>query len=580
MSPLFLIPLLLMIVLAHIGIVLYAALRMTNQRERLPWLAGMVTLSAVAIGVFMLIAPDGVVANKIGRGVWLMLALGALLGLFGALVIVDLSQPSQRRRLLTGWGALMAVWATLLLLAVLTTPGVAIPRSIWVANPTATDFAALVAIIGFALSGLVLIGLGFSFFYQARLPESANRALFWVLAGAALLTGIVLISSNDRLLTLLGITVQTIVLAGAAYACVQHRVFDIRGNLSQTLTLLLLTVLTAALLFGTLYAVTGLNLNARRDGLSVIAGLALLVALLYIPMRRLLEVLIDRLFNVRLVDPSQATREFNRRVAHAVELDDLAQLASLTLNRVLGVRRSGLILVNSSAQDSLELMLIPGGSFGAETKDKTVSIPVGSMFYRAIAADHRAVTQFDLEYDAQYADVGEPALGFFKQLQMSAYAPIIMDNIMMGLLVAGPKLTDAAYTQGDIQLLMTLAQQTGFALRNARLVSDLQHLNATMRALNRGLGDANSELAQLDSVKTDFVTIASHELRTPLAQIRGYTDIIDTINEQGMLDQSQTTVLVTNLRKATERMEELIAAMLDVSQLDVDAMDLRFAPTT
>ncbi|MBC8097878.1 MAG: HAMP domain-containing histidine kinase, partial [Armatimonadetes bacterium] len=127
---------------------------------------------------------------------------------------------------------------------------------------------------------------------------------------------------------------------------------------------------------------------------------------------------------------------------------------------------------------------------------------------------------------------------------------------------------------------MTLAQQTGFALRNARLVSDLQHLNATMRALNRGLGDANSELAQLDSVKTDFVTIASHELRTPLAQIRGYTDIIDTINEQGMLDQSQTTVLVTNLRKATERMEELIAAMLDVSQLDVDAMDLRFAPTT
>jgi signal transduction histidine kinase len=47
-----------------------------------------------------------------------------------------------------------------------------------------------------------------------------------------------------------------------------------------------------------------------------------------------------------------------------------------------------------------------------------------------------------------------------------------------------------------------------------------------------------------------------------------------------MLDQDQTATLVGNLRKATERMEELISAMLDVSQLDVDAMDLRFTQTS
>jgi signal transduction histidine kinase len=76
------------------------------------------------------------------------------------------------------------------------------------------------------------------------------------------------------------------------------------------------------------------------------------------------------------------------------------------------------------------------------------------------------------------------------------------------------------------------------------------------------------------------VTIASHELRTPLAQIRGYTDIIDALNDQGMLDQDQIRGMVANLRKASERMEELISAMLDVSQLDVNAMDLRFAQTS
>ena len=47
-----------------------------------------------------------------------------------------------------------------------------------------------------------------------------------------------------------------------------------------------------------------------------------------------------------------------------------------------------------------------------------------------------------------------------------------------------------------------------------------------------------------------------------------------------MLDQDQMAGMVSNLRKATERMEELIGAMLDVSQLDVNAMDLRFAQTS
>src|SRR5690606_29318716 len=105
-------------------------------------------------------------------------------------------------------------------------------------------------------------------------------------------------------------------------------------------------------------------------------------------------------------------------------------------------------------------------------------------------------------------------------------------------------------------------------------------LNTSMRVLNAELEEANEQLEKLDSVKTDFITIASHELRTPLAQIRGYTDIIDALNEQGMLDKDQISGMVANLRKATERTETLIADMLFVSQLDVDAMDLRMTQTT
>ncbi len=87
-------------------------------------------------------------------------------------------------------------------------------------------------------------------------------------------------------------------------------------------------------------------------------------------------------------------------------------------------------------------------------------------------------------------------------------------------------------------------------------------------------------MRRLDSVKSDFITIASHELRTPLAQVLGYADIIGALNEQGTLDSEQIAEMVGNLRKASERMEELIAAMLDVSQLDVNAMNLHYTETS
>src|SRR5207237_455051 len=139
------------------------------------------------------------------------------------------------------------------------------------------------------------------------------------------------------------------------------------------------------------------------------------------------------------------------------------------------------------------------------------------------------------------------------------------------------KNNDNPFYPQDLELLATIANQTGVALRNSRLVADLRKASDEMQTLNKDMASTKERVEQLDAVKTDFVTIASHELRTPLAQIRGYTDIIDALSDQQMLDPDQISGLTNNLRKATDRMERLIGDMLDVSQLGLDAMDLRFA---
>jgi signal transduction histidine kinase len=107
-----------------------------------------------------------------------------------------------------------------------------------------------------------------------------------------------------------------------------------------------------------------------------------------------------------------------------------------------------------------------------------------------------------------------------------------------------------------------------------------RQLKAQVEALRISHAAAQEQMQRLDEVKSDFITIASHELRTPLAQIRGCADVLDALYEADALDSDELGNMIVNIRKASERMEELIAAMLDVSQLDVNAMNLHFTPTT
>lgn len=569
------------IVIAHLAVLGFAAARTHKRRSReFQWMVATLVLFTICAAV-QLIPTDLLLLGKFGRGFFATALLILSVGAFGVLAVEDM--PGEKRWMLNGWIAFCIAWLGLFMLASLFSPTIYVGQPGWLSDKALLfDVPSAIAIFGLMLATLAMIGAGFYLFYRAPLPEVANRALYWVLTAAVLVMAFVLIASSTPSLAVTGqLTLLTAAL-GIIYAHLHHRVFDIRGGLVRSLITLMLVSFTGVLLFITLYAVSGLDVRSQPENIVVIGLLALVLSIVFIPVRQVSDVLFERVLKLKQFDNAQITREYSQSVAQAVELEDIVHAATGTLQRAMGIRRSGLMLISSTGDRGgpVELVAIPGGIFTSEQKGLTLALPLSSPLYQTLAAEQAAVAQFDLDYGPKYVTLSDGERKFLKSLKMSAYAPVIMDNVFIGLMLFGSKPNDAAYTRRDLELLTILAQQIGFALRNARLVDDLQHLNASMRSLNRGLEEANEQLGRMDSVKTDFVTIASHELRTPLAQIRGYTDMIDAINEQGMLDQDQTASMVTNLRKATERMEELIAAMLDVSQLDVNAMDLRFTQTT
>jgi signal transduction histidine kinase/multisubunit Na+/H+ antiporter MnhG subunit len=504
----------------------------------------------------------------------------ALYVVLGSAVLVAMTGLTIKFLSLRGVRGMVAAFGWLLVLAVLLWGEATQTGQLgWFGRVLAgADWRGALALGGWVALGTLSLVSTFRQYYRAELPEQANRALFWALILPLALLGVVMGSSGSTFLRESGWLVLFAATAGLLYACIEHRVLDMRRLLRLGLASVAVTFVTALVIFATLIIVSQ---TTPEPGLQVVvyAVIATIAAIIYTPLQAVTLGVVRRVSGGNPVeDTTSAVRFYSQRVTSVVELHDLAEAVTDSIREAMRVRGGGLLLVTQEPDGAV--LIEPLMVTTAPRPPMQLRLPPTNPIYRRMFVNHLPLMQYDLEFAKDYEEIGTEVRQFFKQLRMNAYAPIVVQGGLVGVLAAGAKLNDDPVYPEDLQLLEALANQTGVALRNARLVTDMRRASIETKSLNSDLMRTKVRLEQLDSVKSDFVTIASHELRTPLAQIRGYTDILDAMNEQAMLDQEQVAGMVNNMRKATDRLEKLIADMLDVSQLGLDAMDLRFAQTT
>ncbi|KXK30233.1 MAG: two-component sensor kinase [Candidatus Brocadia sinica] len=74
-----------------------------------------------------------------------------------------------------------------------------------------------------------------------------------------------------------------------------------------------------------------------------------------------------------------------------------------------------------------------------------------------------------------------------------------------------------------------------------------------------------TELRKLENTRREFVANVSHELRTPLTSIKGY---VETLLENKVLRREDTQEFLTIIMKHTQRLDNLIKDILELSRLD------------
>jgi signal transduction histidine kinase len=545
---------------------------LTGAAER--WFAGYLLLSALWTVAWALANLwKGLSPATVDWGHRMIVYTAALLT--PALAVLTLHFLSRRgAKELTGLGAAWAVAVILVERGVI--------HVSW--SGTALDVLRVIGWVGFLLGSVALTG-----FEYARLhrPLHRNRVLYWLVALLLVTLGEGLHYFHNESLAELGLPLRLLGALMMTYAIITYSLPDLKSVGRRALLVAVVTLVRTFLflvaIVATVIAYRSLQSADLDEGRLfwpvLIAGMggALLLALLQVPVHRVVSGAAERLLFGPGYDASRALRDYSQSISNVLQIRRLAQVAVEAIAEALEVSQGALLLVTEREDEGADVRVIPGMGHVAAMN---VSFAPGSSVLHALKSSSRPLTQYDIDMLPEFRTMDPQERQWQWALDVEVYVPIHSKGSLIGALVLGAKQTGEPYTAQDLDVLNTLAGQTAVALENARLFDDQKRLNEEIIQLNEELLALNARLEKLDKAKSDFLNITSHELRTPLTQVRGYVDILGEIIEEAQLDSGYTLTITTSIRKAADRLEAIYSAMLDVSAIGVDELHLHFEPVS
>ena len=295
-----------------------------------------------------------------------------------------------------------------------------------------------------------------------------------------------------------------------AYAIIQYRLLDVGVVIKRSLiyALVLIALLVpcyGVVIGGQLYSFGTISYSFSSMTLILLLG----VGFLFPKFRFKTEDALERALFRRKIDYRDTLLRSSRDMVSIVEIKTLSESLVHTIGNALGVEKVSLLL-NNDLKRAYELEASVGLNF---EHSGAILLASESPWIQEIQRRHGPIVKEDLEWIP--LGPGTPqTIETMKVLGAEISLPIFSKGKLIGILNLGHKEDKTIYSDEDLELLSTLANQAAIAIENARLYENLKQSQDTLRRADRlsSLGLLTAGLA--------------HEIRNPLVAIRTFTQLL------------------------------------------------------
>jgi signal transduction histidine kinase/DNA-binding response OmpR family regulator len=245
--------------------------------------------------------------------------------------------------------------------------------------------------------------------------------------------------------------------------------------------------------------------------------------------------------------------EIGRLVTSTLDIDTLFERTVNLIHERFGFYHAAIFIVEETGFNAV--LNSATGKAGEEMLQRHHSLPVGS---RSIVGTVSS-TGNPLVVNNVTTDPTHRPNPLLPDTKSEAAIPLRIGKRIIGVIDLQSTKIDA-FTQADIDVLLTLADQVAIAIDNARSYEIAQQ--------------AITELRELDRLKSQFLANMSHELRTPLNSIIGFSRVIIKGIDGPVTDlQEQDLSAIYN---SGQHLLRLINDILDLSKIDAGKMELAY----
>ncbi len=349
--------------------------------------------------------------------------------------------------------------------------------------------------------------------------------------------------------------------------------------LTGVLTVLYILVI---FLFHAFFLTTG---GSESFVLSLI--LAVIIVLIFNPLRERVQKLIDHLFFRGRYDYRELLREISSRLTTLLSLPQIKEMLIGAIAGALQVERVILII----AEGGRFRLYDESSGKGGEAPPKEIPLLI-----RILEKEKRPVSRAAAEKHIEGNEERETMAGLFNRLGAALVVPLPAREGLTGMIALGQKRSGELFVDEDLELLSTIANQAATAIENAQSYEALEALNSDLEqkvaertaALRKAMKErerTQDQLIRSESLAAigQLVAGTAHELNNPIAGAMSLVESsVETI-EGWKLQAENPDEILDDLRFSLgelRRAGAIIRSLLDLSrqtQTYVERVDMNRA---